>query len=305
MPKLTSEATFESALEAHLLDPHNPSGYLPAQPDDYDRDLCLIPATVLRFLQASQPEKWKSLRALLGTDAAARVLKRIRTVIERKGTLHALRKGFDESGHHFDLCYFQPTSGLNPDLQKLYQGNVLQVLRQWKFSKYTEESIDTGIFLNGLPLFTAELKNPLSGQNVAHAIKQYCTRDPKAALFAFGRVLAHFALDTDQVYFATALSAKKTQFVPFNQGRDGGAGNPPSATGFATAYLWEHLWSRPSLLDLLQRFIQVMPVLDDKGRDKGIRCGVKLESGQVRLRGQTRVWTGAISLMISSLCRAN
>lgn len=87
-------------------------------------------------------------------------------------TLHALRKGFDESGHHFDLCYFQPTSGLNPDLQKLYQGNVLQVMRQWKFSKYTEESIDNGIFLNGLPIFTAELKNPLSGQNAAHAIAQ-------------------------------------------------------------------------------------------------------------------------------------
>ncbi len=269
MPKLTSEANFESALEAHLLDPQNPNHYLPAKPEDYDRDLCLIPATVLGFLRASQPEKWKSLRELLGEDTDGRVLKRIRTVIEKKGTLHILRKGFDESWHHFDLCYFQPTSGLNPALQKLYQGNVLQVMRQWKFSKYTEESLDTGIFLNGLPLFTAELKNPLSGQNVAHAVAQYRARDPKEGLFGFGRVLAHFAVDPDQVYFATALAGKKTEFVPFNQGCDGGAGNPPSATGFATAYLWRDIWSRPSLLDLLQRFIQVMPVLDDKGRDTG------------------------------------
>jgi type I restriction enzyme R subunit len=269
MPKLTSEANFESALEAHLLAPENPSRYLPARPEDYDRDLCLIPATVQGFLRASQPEKWKSLRELLGEDADGRVLKRIRTVIEKKGTLHILRKGFDESGHHFDLCYFQPTSGLNPALQKLYQSNVLQVMRQWKFSKFTEESIDTGIFLNGLPLFTAELKNPLSGQNVAHAIAQYRARDPKEGLFGFGRVLAHFAVDPEQVWFATTLAGKKTDFVPFNQGYDGGAGNPPSATGFSTAYLWQDIWSRPSLLDLLQRFLQVMPVLDDKGRDTG------------------------------------
>src|ERR1017187_220201 len=175
-------------------------------------------------------------------------------------TLHALRKGFDESGHHFDLCYFQPTSGLNPTLQKLYQGNVLQVMRQWKFSKYTEESIDTGIFLNGLPIFTAELKNRVSGQNVAHAIAQYCARNPKEALFAFGRVLAHFAVDLEQVYFTTTLPCKRDDFVPFNQGYDRGAGNPPSRTGIATAYLWQDIWSRPSLLDLVQRFIQVMPI---------------------------------------------
>jgi len=269
MPKLTSEANFESAIEAHLLAPQNPSRYLPAKPEEYDRDLCLIPASVLGFLRASQPDTWKSFKDRLGEGAEAAALKRIRTVIERKGTLHALRKGFDESGHHFDLCYFQPTSGLNPDLQKLYQGNVLQVMRQWKFSKYTEESIDNGIFLNGLPIFTAELKNPLSGQNAAHAIAQYRARDPKEGLFAFGRILAHFAVDPEQVYFATTLAGKKTEFVPFNQGCDGGAGNPPSATGFATAYLWQDIWSRPSLLDLLQRFIQVMPILDDKGRDTG------------------------------------
>src|SRR6185437_9282494 len=109
-------------------------------------------------------------------------------------------------------------------------------------------------FLNGLPIFTAELKNPLTGQNVQHAIRQYQTdRDPREPLFAFGRCLAHFAVDADLVYMTTHPQGAKTVFLPFNQGRQGGAGNPPAsptAGGFATAYLWERIWARDSVLDL-------------------------------------------------------
>ena len=129
------------------------------------------------------------------------------------------------------------------------------------------------LFLNGLPIFTAELKNPLTGQNVEDAIRSTSNdRDPREPLFAFGRCLAHFAVDPDLVYVTTHLHGAKTRFLPFNQGRNGGAGNPPVARkGFATAYLWEETWSRDSVLDLIQNFIQVVEEEDDKGKKTGKR----------------------------------
>ncbi|MCA9797652.1 MAG: type I restriction endonuclease subunit R, partial [Candidatus Eremiobacteraeota bacterium] len=135
------------------------------------------------------------------------------------------------------------------------------------YSQKNENSLDLAIFLNGLPIFTAELKNPFKGQNVQHAIRQYrFDRDPKEPLFAFGRCLAHFAVDPDLVYVTTHLQGSRTRFLPFNQGRYGGAGNPPSWQGFATAYLWERVWARDSVLELLQHFIHEYQEEDDKGR---------------------------------------
>lgn len=140
----------------------------------------------------------------------------------------------------------------------------------FKYSLENEKSLDIGIFLNGLPVFTTELKNPVSGQNVSHAIAQYQQRrDPKEPLFRLGRCLAHFAIDTEQVFMTAALDGKRTRFFAFNQGCDGGAGNPPSRTGIATAYLWREVWSQESILDLVRRFVQLVDQLDDKGRPTG------------------------------------
>jgi type I restriction enzyme R subunit len=182
----------------------------------------------------------------------------------------------DESGCHFDLCFFPPSSGHNPDLAKLYEGNFFQVLRDedpsggFKYSLSNENSLDMAIFLNGLPLFTAEIKNAVSGQNVAHAIAQYeRDRDPKEPLFRFARCLAHFPIDTEQVFMTPMLEGKRTRFFPFNQGNDHGAGNPPSSTGISTAYLWREIWTKESILDLIRRFVQVVDQHDDKGRPTG------------------------------------
>lgn len=261
------EATIEAAIEQTLI---RNNGFFAAAPDDYDKALCLMPRIVIRFLQATQPEKWDAYRKILGDDAEAKALRRIRDIIERNGTLYLLRKGFDESGHHFDMCFFKPTHGLNPDVLKLYEGNVFHVVRQLRYSPANQNSLDMAIFLNGLPIFTAELKNKLTGQTVAHAQRQYKQdRDPKEPLFHFGRCLAHFAVDTDLVFMTTALAGKHTRFLPFNKGNDGGAGNPPRMDGIATAYLWEETWTQHGILDLIQRFIQVVDVLDEKGRKTG------------------------------------
>ena len=228
MPKITSESAFEEHIEAVLLKTH---GFLPAQQADYDKALCLRPETVISFIRATQTQKWADYCELIGDKAQAtrNLLKRIKEVVDKEGTLHALRRGFDiHGGGHFDLCYFEPTNPVAEESRRLYQENLLHVQRQVYFSEADGKSLDMGIFLNGLPIFTIELKNQISGQNVGHAMKQYKdTRDPKEPLFRFKRCLAHFAVDNDLVYVTTELAAAKTQFLPFNQGYDGGAGNPP------------------------------------------------------------------------------
>lgn len=274
MPKTTSEQTFENAIVVDLVTLNQ---FHTAAPDDYNRELCLIPKSLVRFLQVTQPKVWRELRATLGDDEAEiRIVKRVRAVIEKKGTLYALRKGVDESGCHFELCFFPPTGAEDEELAKLHAANFFQVLRDedpsggFKYSLANEKSLDLGIFLNGLPIFTAEIKNLVSGQNVAHAIAQYQKdRDPKEPLFQFGRCLAHFAVDTEQAFMASTLEGKKTRFFPFNQGHDQGAGNPPSRTGISTAYLWREVWTKDSILDLIRRFVQVVDKLDDRGRPTG------------------------------------
>lgn len=262
-----SEHNFEESIEQGLL----AQGYKKRNKDDYDRELCLILKDALDFIKATQPKTWKKLSDMHGPEAKDRLLDRLASEIKKRGTLAVLRKGIKTDGCKFQLAYFHPASGLNEELQRLYEANIFGVMRQLHYSVKTEQSLDVGIFLNGLPIFTAELKNPLNGQNVKHAVSQYrFDRDPREPLFAFGRCLAYFAVDPDQVYVTTHLQGKQTRFLPFNQGRNGGAGNLPSAWNFSTAYLWEKMWSKDSVLDLIQHFIHEIKdeIEDGKGRKK-------------------------------------
>jgi type I restriction enzyme R subunit len=247
-----------------------PGGFKKRSPEDYDRELCLIPQDVMDFVYATQPKMWERLKEFHGPEVKERFLRRLSQEIARVGSLEVLRKGVRDSGCKFDLAYFHPASGLNEELQKLYDANIFSVVRQVKYSERSEQSLDLVIFLNGLPVFTAELKNPLTGQTVEEAIKQYrFDRDPKEPLFAFSRCLAHFAMDPDLVYVTTHLQGAKTWFLPFNKGKFGGAGNLPVLEGYATAYLWEEIWARDSVLNLIQYFIQVVEEEDEDGRKTG------------------------------------
>ena len=290
----TSEKNFEEAIERALLaggpdvppavagavreagaayGEFAPGGYHKRASADYDKALCLIPADVLAFLYATQPKEWAKYQQQQGADAKGKLLQRLAHEVQTRGTLDVLRVGIKANGCTFKLAYFHPASGLNETLQTLYAANIFSVLRQLHYSaKNTRDSLDVVIFLNGLPLFTAELKNPFTAQTYKHAIEQYRKdRSPTEPLFLLGRCLAHFAVDPDEVAVATQLEGPKTRFLPFNQGRNGGAGNPPSWQGFATAYLWQQVWARDSVLNLVQQFIQYIEEEDDKGQKTGKR----------------------------------
>ncbi len=291
-----SERAFEDAIEAALRrdgpdtprgakslresppaygDDPLPGGYRKRRPEDYDRALCLIPTDVVDFLLATQPEEWEKLKQHHGADIKPNFLGRLSREITRRGALDVLRNGVKDSGCKFRLAWFRPASGLNEESQRLHAANLFGVVRQLRYSEQAERSLDLALFLNGIPIFTAELKNPLNGQDVQDAIRQYRKdRDPREPLFGYGRCLAHFAVDPEQVFVTTALAGPKTRFLPFNQGRFGGAGNPavpPTRTGFPTDYLWERIWARDSVLDLVRQFIHEVEAEDDRGRKTGRR----------------------------------
>ena len=290
-----SERTFEEAIEAALLrhGPDNvagvreppvpygdpgmrPRGYNRREPEDYDRALCLLPCDVLDFVLATQPKEWQRLSEHYGPQVKEQFLKRLSSEIERRGTLDVLRRGVKDRGCTFRLAFFRPSSGLNEETRRLYLANFFAVVRQVRYSARNEKSLDLVLFLNGIPLFTAELKNPLSGQTVEDAIRQYKTdRDPRGEpLLAYGRCLGHFAVDTDLVYATTHLDGAGTRFLPFNKGKFGGAGNPPvspTQAGYATSYLWEETWACDSVLELVRRFIHEVEEEDDNGRKTGKR----------------------------------
>ncbi len=245
-------------------------GYRKRVSEDYDKAHCLITDDVFNFIYATQPKEWEKFKKQHEIDAKTPFLQRLASELRTRGTLDVLRKGIKANGCKFQLAYFHPSSGLNYESQKLYAANIFSEVRQLRYSERNQNSLDLVLFLNGLPIFTAELKNPFTGQNVENATQQYrFDRDPREPLFAFGRCLAHFAFDPDLVYMASHLEGPKTRFLPFNQGRNGGAGNPPSWKGFATAYLWERIWARSSVLNLVQQFIQEIEEQDDKGRKTG------------------------------------
>ena len=291
-----AERVFEEAIECGLLqygldacagDPNAmresslpfgempPGSYRKRRPEEYDRTLCLLPRDVLDFLLATQPREWDKLKQHHGTAVNEQFLKRLASEIERRGTLDVLRNGLKDSGCKFRLAYFRPASGLNEETRRLHAANLFSVVRQVRYSTKNENCLDLVLFLNGIPIFTAELKNPLTGQDVEDAIRQYkADRDPREPLLSYGRCLAHFAVDPDLVYVTTELARQKTRFLPFNQGKFGGAGNPPvspTKTGYATAYLWEETWARDSVLDLVRQFIHEVEEEDEKGRKTGKR----------------------------------
>jgi type I restriction enzyme R subunit len=268
MPVDHSEANLEATIESVLADDH---GYrVRAWNENYDRALCLDPELVVQFVLTTQPKIWEKLKQQHGEDVKSRFLKRLAKEVESRGTLDVLRRGVIDLGCKFDLAYFQPETGLNEEHRRLYKANTFSVVRQLHYSEKSANSIDLVLFLNGLPIATVELKNPETGQTVQHAIKQYKTdRDPKEPLLRFGRCLAHFAVDTDLAYMTTQLQGKRTFFLPFNRGCDGGAGNPVNEDGFRTDYLWKWTWQPDSLLEIIQHFIQSVDILDDEGKKTG------------------------------------
>ena len=273
-----TERDFETAIEAGLT---GSGGYEKRGPSAWDEGLALFPDDIIGFLKDSQPARWEALEALLGPKTPATVLDGLAKELESKGALHVLRHGFKCYGKTFRMAWFQPNTRMNPEAAENYASNRLTITRQVAFTSVRKKAdgknrrciIDVTLAVNGIPVVTAELKNPLTGQRAADAMRQYTDeRDERDLLFVFKkRTLVHFAVDPDEVWMTTQLKGKETLFLPFNRGNDHGRGNPPVEGNWKTHYLWDEVLAADSLLEILQRFMHLEVKERQVGSDKGVR----------------------------------
>jgi type I restriction enzyme, R subunit len=233
----------------------------------YDAATAVDKGLLFQFLKSTQPDAWKTLEDHYRSEAQNEVIKRLEKALKEHPTHKVLREGIKLVPNiQFALCFFKPASNLNPELTRLFSANILSVMRQVKYSSKNNNAIDIVTFVNGIPVVTMEVKNLLTKQNFKHAETQYRKdRAPSGEpLLTFKRgAIVHFAVDQDNVSMTTRLMNGKTRFLPFNRGRNGGAGNPDVANENRVAYLYQDqpdakaIFSREVLLDLIGRFIHL------------------------------------------------
>ena len=228
------------------------------QRDDswYDKNLCVVGDEFIEFLKESQSETYDTLSKKYGDSLNANILKRLNKEIENKGLIHVLRKGFnDVHGGNIKTLYFQPSSSLNISYREdKYLKNRFLLVRQLHYSPHNNNSIDTVIFINGIPVLTIELKNQLTGQTVENSDDQYrFDRNPKGEpLLQFQRCICHFSVDNDKVNMTTKLEGDKTYFLPFNKTLNN---SDTVSDGYKVDYLWREILTPTSLLDIIENFV--------------------------------------------------
>ena len=255
-----TEKRFESDIEVAFL---SPTGGYTKGTDTYDPNFGLYANTLIGFVQATQPKEWIRFEKQNQVDPVRKFCLAFNNACDADGLLSVLRHGFKHRGITFHVCYFKPESSLNHAAAERYAHNRIDCYRQWYYSADTKKSVDMVLAVNGIPVFAFELKNQYTGQNVENAKRQWMyDRDPREVCFQFNkRILGFFCVDHTEVWMTTRLTGKDN-FLPFNQGsngagQDGGKGNPPNPDGYPTSYLWEQVFQKDSMMDILQKFLHL------------------------------------------------
>lgn len=266
----TSEKGFQKFMVKELV---NTNKFLENLSNDFNKEFCINTNQLWEFIENTQPETFEMIKR----KGERSFLIRLDEKIRKNGIIEVLRKGVKHYDKTVDLFYRQPSSNYNLKDRYKFEANIFSVTQELVYSTVNANRLDLTIFLNGLPIITAELKNPLSGQTIYNGIRQYQNdRDPKEKLFSFARCMVHFVADTELVFMTTQLNGKKTFFLPFNKGQnDGkpvspfGSGNPVNPNGLKTHYLWEDILTKNSLANIIDKFAQVVEEEDeDTGKVK-------------------------------------
>lgn len=254
-----ADATTISYSSAHL-------GYVAGFSSDFNKQYAIDERYFWQFLECTQQPELDKLQKHNPVDWQRKLLERYDRLIKKYGILHLLKKGLSVDDAHFNLMYPAPLVSSSEAVAKNFADNIFSCTRQLCYSQTNPlQEIDMVLFINGIPLITMELKNAWTGQNAKyHGQKQYREdRDTEQPLLNFARCLVHMAVDTDEVYMTTKLAGKSTFFLPFNKGHNHGKGNPPSSTGHKAAYLWQEIFTKESLANIIQHFVR----LDGSSKD--------------------------------------
>jgi len=276
MPTQTNEAALEAAIEKALTDTcleeqiqdinkvsepleiyRGGNGFYIGKSKDFNPKFALDEVRFWHFLEVTQKDELDKLKR--SSDWKLKVLDRLDRMIKKYGILRLLRKGLEVEDAHFTLLYQVPMASSSKTVKDLFEKNEFSVTRQVRYNTENQrEEIDMVVFVNGLPIATLELKNAWTGQTAkVNGIKQYKKdRDIRQPLLQFGRCIVHFAVDTDEVYMCTKLDGDLSFFLPFNKGDNYGKGNPPNPFGHKSAYLWEEIFTRESLANIIQHFVR-------------------------------------------------
>ena len=262
-----SEQALETLIVEYMTSPAG--GWLAGRPQEYDREYAVDLAQLATFMRATRPDKAEALDIDQDSPIRQKFLARLQGEITKRGIVDVLRGGVRHGPHDLDLFYGTPSPG-NAAAQQRYALNRFSVIRQLRYSRdETQLALDLGLFINGLPVATFELKNNITKQTAEDAVEQYKRdRDPRELLLQSGRCMAHFAVDDQVVRFCAELKGKSSWFLPFDRGYDGGAGNPPNPGGLKTDYLWKRLLAPDSLTNIIENYAQVIT-------EKDLRTGKK------------------------------
>lgn len=278
---VTNEKRFEEDIESFFL---SPAGGYTKLSDTYNTDVGLYVDTFIGFIKKSQPKEWTRFENTCVSDPVKKFITAFNNACDADGLLKILRHGFKHRGISFRVCYFKPESHLNKTANAHYEENICSCVRQWHYSSQNNNSVDMVLALNGIPVIALELKNQYTGQTVDNAKKQWMyDRDPREICFQFNkRILAYYCVDHTDVYMTTKLAKADTFFLPFNQGsngagNNGGAGNPPNPNGYPTAYLWENVLQKDSMLDILQKFLNLQTEEKQKKQADGTKKKVVVQ----------------------------
>ncbi len=266
----TSEKGFQKFIAEYLVSEHK---FIESNASEFNRNFCVNTQQLLSFIEATQKEAYEMIQK----KGERPFLVRLDEKIKELGVIEVLRKGIKHFDKTIDLFYRKPSSTFNSKDAVRYADNIFAVTQELIYSPNHENRLDLTVFVNGIPVITCELKNPLSGQTVKNGIRQYQNdRDPKDKIFNFARCMVHFVADTEQVFMCSELKAKSSSFIPFNKGlNDGktippfGAGNPVNTNGLKTHYFWEDILSKDSLSNIIDKFAQVIEEAnEDTGKKK-------------------------------------
>lgn len=280
--------TSEGGLETLIVNGLIRNGWQAGDSQSYDRGYCVDLVHLSQFLKATQPKVAEELQLDSENPVRRQFLARLNNELATRGVIEVLRHGINHGKHDTILFYSSPSVG-NVKAQMLFRENRFSVTRQLRYSNdETRRALDMALFINGLPIATFELKNSLTKQTVADAIEQYkLDRDPKEPLFRFGRCVVHFAVDDTEVTMCTELRGKASWFLPFNQGYNDGAGNPPNTNGLKTAYLWETILTPLGLTNILENYAQIV---EEKTRKQARRNGSRYSRGSINSKSCVARW---------------